>query len=753
MHMHMCMLQRCMCIFNTLQVSHRVSLSALRVVACLLVRASSSAMLEPTDQQARRCGGLLLGFPPVEEAEFRLRVFSLCAPMSVFHGSVSFCFAVSMRAEFGISAYTAIAAMDAAYCLIRIALSVSKKHAVAQRLGVMLWLTYFSGTVIMEALQELSDVDRPFGDTDTKNLATIAFVVKAFGMGLVHGLQGMSQRVIVLAAALVMVALLVMIGSFKRMKYENEGPMIVTPGVLGLLTSLLLEQALRKGFEWELGGRAALLQRMERLQRENEQGTELVEEVQKARGFDRELMMAMTFHEVRNPLNGTVGHLRLAKQLVAGMRRGDVIDGNEVRGAIGGAGYGEDSEGDRSALRALEEEVDQSIVATDLAVQYLGTLATLHGALTGSRELVLAPTELRELVRSAAAVVRPQLQPGVELRVEVPEAETHVVTDGLMLMQVLLNLMQNAARFTKQGFVCVRCSVEQAPGGELSAKFAVLDSGSGLSDATKATLFDLYSSVGGIGLGMFLSAKLLSLLGSKIEVESPWRSDGPGAAFYFTVDVVPAAASGSEMEPDRVGARQTSLLSEASPGRVTRAVAVQEVQISIEPSEEDPAETIPGQEAGPYALFEPNLRVLIADDGLTNRRLLRRAFTGNFGQGWLVTEATSAEEALTLAIETEFALIVMDEIFAPGLEAMRGSAAIMELRAHEAQAGARRRAVVVSCTGNAGGHKECVDLKKSGADLVWGKPMPNFTNNEMQNQLAPYLAASRTRAQPHATET
>ena len=131
-------------------------------------------------------------------------------------------------------------------------------------------------------------------------------------------------------------------------------------------------QALRKGFEWELGGRAALLQRMESLRRENEQGTELVEEVQKARGFDRELMMAMTFHEVRNPLNGTVGHLRLAKQLVAGMRRGDVIGGNGVRDAIGGAGgYGEGSEGDRSALGALEEEVDQSIVATELAVQYL----------------------------------------------------------------------------------------------------------------------------------------------------------------------------------------------------------------------------------------------------------------------------------------------------------------------------------------------------------------------------------------------
>ena len=127
-----------------------------------------------------------------------------------------------------------------------------------------------------------------------------------------------------------------------------------------------------------------------------------MEQVEKARGIDRELMMAMTFHEVRNPLNGTLGHLRLTKQLVAGMRRGDGIDcgGGEGRQGEGGEGGGD-------ALGALEEEVDQSIVATELAVQYLGTLATLHGALTGSRELVLAPTELTELARSAASSPNP----------------------------------------------------------------------------------------------------------------------------------------------------------------------------------------------------------------------------------------------------------------------------------------------------------------------------------------------------------
>ena len=372
--------------------------------------------------------------------------------------------------------------------------------------------------------------------------------------------------------------------------------------------------------------------------------------------------------------------------------------------------------------------------------------------------------------------MRPQLQPGVELRVEVPDAKTHVMTDGLMLMQVLLNLMQNAARFTRQGFVCVRCTAEQAADGSLAAKFAVLDSGSGISEATKATLFDLYNSVGGIGLGMFLSGKLLSLLGSKIEVESPWRSDGPGAAFYFNIDMAVAAlpsplaaalpsplpvaalpsstSSAAARAAAEPGGRAVGGLAAAAAERVDmdiHAPLAQHGGLSAAAATAAAAAAVAAAADAAVLPFEPNLRVLVADDGMTNRRLLRRAFTGFFGQDWLVTEATTAEEALSLVLEApadaQFALIVMDEIFAQGLEAMRGSAAIAQIRAFEARTGAARRAVIVSCTGNALSSL-AVDLKTSGADLVWGKPMPNFTNREMQDEVAPYLAASASAARP-----
>ena len=98
-------------------------------------------------------------------------------------------------------------------------------------------------------------------------------------------------------------------------------PNVVLTGSVACILLVVTDHARRRQFVLNALLHRQTDVRLERLTRE--QGVE--------KRKDRELLMAMTFHEVRNPLNGTLGHLRLTKQLVAGMRRGD---GNELAAAL-----------------------------------------------------------------------------------------------------------------------------------------------------------------------------------------------------------------------------------------------------------------------------------------------------------------------------------------------------------------------------------------------------------------------------------
>ncbi len=112
----------------------------------------------------------------------------------------------------------------------------------------------------------------------------------------------------------------------------------------------------------------------------------------------------------------------------------------------------------------------------------------------------------------------------------------------------------------------------------------------------------------------------------------------------------------------------------------------------------------------------------------------------------------TAEQALELAAETAFDVVVMDEIFSPEPGALRGSAAIARLRGlsdGDEGGGGRRRPVLIHCTGQTdasgdggacslGGHRLGL---AAGADALWGKPMPSFTNGEMQRIVADLLSS------------
>jgi len=140
---------------------------------------------------------------------------------------------------------------------------------------------------------------------------------------------------------------------------------------------------------------------------------------------------------------------------------------------------------------------------------------------------------------------------GLELRHTVSEGmPLAVVADPIRLRQIILNLVNNAIKFTSQGFVEVRARLTDAPTGASSKmagrtaviQFTVADSGIGMTEAQQRVIFDAFRQAdgsttrrfGGTGLGLSISKRLVEMMGGEIWVES---QPGSGSAFHFTICV------------------------------------------------------------------------------------------------------------------------------------------------------------------------------------------------------------------------
>ena len=116
-----------------------------------------------------------------------------------------------------------------------------------------------------------------------------------------------------------------------------------------------------------------------------------------------------------------------------------------------------------------------------------------------------------------------------------PSVESDVMTDGTKLTQILTNLINNALKFTENGYIELGYSVE---GNNL--KFFVKDTGIGIPPEKHEEIFKRFSQLnlaknyqyGGSGLGLSISKAYVELLGGKIWIHS---SPGKGSTFYFTI--------------------------------------------------------------------------------------------------------------------------------------------------------------------------------------------------------------------------
>jgi len=226
----------------------------------------------------------------------------------------------------------------------------------------------------------------------------------------------------------------------------------------------------------------------------------------------KSMFLATMSHEIRTPLNSIIGLTYLAQQAT------QQEDRDRHLTSIASAG---------SMLMTLINDI------LDLSKIEAGKLV-----------LEILPFEVQSLLDEAVGMMKTRIEAkGLHLRTALEcDIQRVLLGDRHRLLQVLVNFLSNAVKFTSAGEVSIRISCRNVPGEDLELRLEVSDTGIGLSKEQQARVFHPFDQAtsgttrqyGGTGLGLAIVKSLADLMGGQVGVFS---EPGKGACFWFTARV------------------------------------------------------------------------------------------------------------------------------------------------------------------------------------------------------------------------
>lgn len=206
---------------------------------------------------------------------------------------------------------------------------------------------------------------------------------------------------------------------------------------------------------------------------------------------------------------------------------------------------------------------------------------------------------------------------------KVPEL---IMGDPVRLRQVLINLINNAIKFTDRGKIILHISLKSVKAGHAELLFGVEDEGIGIPRDKHEHVFELFTQAdssttrryGGTGLGLAICKRLVEMMGGRIWVES---EEGKGSTFFFTANL-------------------------KTVGSVKSSKSKAEPEVSAKQASEEKLD----------ALLK-DLNVLLAEDNEVNQKITSRILEK---KGCLVTTAVNGREVLDLLDNKNFDVVLMD---------------------------------------------------------------------------------------------